>query len=275
MKLHKVVRRNPFVDKIFNEDCISFLKSHEDFKTDCILTSPPYNTGRPSSSERSRNNYEGRYDIHIDNKSPEEYISWTIELFNLFDRALTENGVILYNVSYSSDGSVNSSNCDLVWRVISHIIEETPFTVADRIVWKKSSALPNNVSPNKLTRICEDVFVFCRKEEYKSFNCNKQISKVGKNGQKYYNNYYNFIEARNNDGPCSLNKATFSSELVESLLSLYCKEGNLIYDPFMGTGTTAVGAIRSNMHYVGTEISEAQIEYAQNRIKSVGGLIEK
>ena len=266
MKL-KIAKKSP-IDRIFNEDCISFLQSHEGLKVDCVLTSSPYNTGRPSTSERSRNNREGRYDVHLDNKTPEEYIEWTIKLFNLLDKVLVKNGVILYNVSYSSDGTVNNSSCDLVWRTISHIIEETDFTVADRIVWKKSSALPNNVSPNKLTRICEDVYVFCRKGEYKTFNCNKQLSKVGSTGQKFYKNYFNFIEARNNDGSCSLNKATFSSELVEKLLTLYCKEGDLIYDPFMGTGTTAVGAKHCKMHYIGTEISTAQIEYANNRIRS-------
>lgn len=268
MKLKKVVKTPKIVDNIFNVDCIEFMKDLK-VKVDCVITSPPYNTGRPSTSERSRNNREGRYDVHLDTKSPEEYIEWTLELFNLFDKILNENGVVLYNVSYSSDGSVNNKNCDLVWRVISHIIEDTNFTVADRIIWKKSSALPNNVSPNKLTRICEDVFVFCRKSEYKTFNCNKEIASESSKGQKYYKNYFNFIEAKNNDGSCNLNKATYSSDLVTRLLSLYCKKGDIIFDPFMGTGTTAVGAKELSMHYIGTEISEAQCKYARERLMEV------
>lgn len=264
MKL--VVKKAKSLDTIYNKDCISFMQSY-DKKVDCILTSPPYNTGRPSTSERSRNNREGRYDVHLDTKTPEEYIDWTLELFNLFDKILVKDGVVLYNVSYSSDGTINNTNCDLVWRVISHIIEETPFTVADRIVWKKSNAMPNNVSKNKLTRIVEDVFVFVRKSDYLTFNCNKEVSKVGSNGQTFYKNYYNFIEARNNDGSCSLNKATYSSDLCRQLLSLYCKEGDVIYDPFMGTGTTAVACKQLNMHYIGTEISPDQCEYARNRLE--------
>lgn len=266
MKLIPKKNKSKPVDTIYNEDCINFMQSY-DKKVDCILTSPPYNTGRPSTSERSRKNREGRYDVHLDTKTPEEYIDWTKEMFNLFDKILVENGVILYNVSYSSDGTVNNSNCDLVWRVISHIVEETPFTVADRIVWKKSTAMPNNVSKNKLTRIVEDVFVFVRKSEYLTFNCNKEVSKIGSNGQTFYKNYYNFIEARNNDGSCDLNKATYSSDLCCQLLSLYCKEGDTIYDPFMGTGTTAVACKKLNMHYIGTEISADQCEYARNRVE--------
>lgn len=264
----KLKPRPVFEGKIFNEDCISFMQRCT-CKVNCILTSPPYNTGRPSTSERSRKNREGRYDVHLDNKTPEEYIAWTIELFKSFDKILCKDGVILYNVSYSSDGSVNNRNCDLVWRVISHIIEETNFTVADRIVWKKNSAMPNNVSKNKLTRIVEDVFVFCRKSEYLTFSCNKEVSKVGKTGQTFYKNYFNFVEAKNNDGSCDLNKATYSTELCTQLLSLYCKEGDTVYDPFMGTGTTAVACCQLNMHYIGTELSKEQCNYANNRLKEV------
>ena len=263
------------IDKIYNSDCIEFMRGLTDVKINCIMTSPPYNTGRPYNDEYYRQMYDARYDVYIDEKTPEEYIQWTDMLFNLFNGILKENGVIIYNISYSSDSSVNNVNCDTVWRVISHIIEETPFTVADRIIWKKSCALPNNMSKNKLTRICEDVFVFCRKSEYLTFNCNKEVSSIRDTGQLMYKNYFNYIEARNNDGACDLNKATYSTDLVVPLLKLYCKPGDTIYDPFMGTGTTAVAAKSLGMHYIGTEISEAQCKYAENRILNMDNTVIK
>lgn len=255
-------------DLILNEDCVKFMQSFKG-KVEVIMTSPPYNTGRPSTSDRSREHYEGRYDIHLDTLAPDEYIAWTKDLFKLFDKVLIEKGVVIYNMSYSSDATVNHLNCDLVWRVIGHLVEETNFTVADRIVWKKKNALPNNASTNKLTRIVEDVFVFCRKDEYKSFNCNKELSCVNNKGQKYYKNYFNFIEAKNNDGKCSLNKATYSTDLCLQLLGLYGKRGDLVYDPFMGTGTTAVASKILGMHYLGTELSAEQCKYAEERINSL------
>lgn len=256
--------------KIFNEDCIQTMDKMVRFnqKVDIVLTSPPYNTGRPSTSERSRNNYEGKYDVHLDTMTQEEYCNWCVDLFNHFDQVLSENGVVLWNVSYGSDASVNTESIGLVWLSIADIIRNTPFTVADRIIWKKSNALPNNVSKNKLTRIVEDVFVFVRKDEYKTFNCNKEVSSVGKNGQQFYKNYYNFIEAKNNDGSCKLNKATYSSDLCIQLLSLYGKEAQIVYDPFNGTGTTGVACKKLNMNYFGSEISEAQIQYSIDRIEN-------
>ena len=259
------------IQRIFNENCFDTINKMIEFeqKIDLILTSPPYNTGRPSNSEKSRNNNEGRYDIHIDNMTQNDYCNWCIDLFNNFDKVLNPNGVILWNVSYGSDATVNTEGIGLMWLSIADIIRNTPFTVADRIIWKKKSALPNNVSKNKLTRIVEDVFVFCRKNEYKTFNCNKTISSIGKNGQTFYNNYFNFIEAKNNDGTCKLNKATFSSDFCIQLLDLYANENTIVYDPFMGTGTTAIACKRKNITCFGSELSKEQVEFANKRLEEV------
>lgn len=259
--------------KIYNEDCFVTMKRISELgeKVDLILTSPPYNTGRVSSSEKWRNEYQGKYDIHIDNMTQEEYIQWTINLFELYDKILKENGVILYNMSYGSDNTMNTASVGLMWLVVAEIIKNTPFTIADRIIWKKKSALPNNTSSNKLTRIVEDVFVIVRKDEIKTFNANKQIKSVRKDrpSQIYYENIFNFIEAKNNDGACSLNKATFSSELCEKLLDIYAKPNSLIYDSFIGTGTTAVACKRMGFSCIGSELSEAQCEFANNRLNKV------
>lgn len=99
----------------------------------------------------------------------------------------------------------------------------------------------------------------------------KVTSIIEKTGQKNYENVYNFVEAKNNDGLCELNKATFSSELCCKLLSIYAKENSIIYDSFMGTGTTAVSCLQLNHSYIGSELSKEQVEYSENRIKNLKG----
>ena len=153
--------------------------------------------------------------------------------------------------------------------LISELIKHTKFMVADCIIWKKGSALPNNVSHNKLTRITEFVFVLCRTSEYKTFNTNKKVKSVSRTGQKYYENVFNFIEARNNDGSCKLNKATYSTELCEKLINIYLKKGDLVYDPFMGTGTTANACKKLGLSYIGSELSENQVKYSDERLNKI------
>lgn len=255
--------------EIVNKDCMSFMNEMGVGQVDLVLTSPPYNTSRTNLSDRAINNHEGRYDIHIDMMTQDEYISWCVDLFNKFDKILKKNGVVLWNVSYGSDATVNKEGIGLVWITIADIIRNTPFTVADRIVWKKNSALPINTSHNKLTRIVEDVFVFCRKDEYKTYYANKGVKSISHTGQKFYENIFNFIEAPNNDGSNKLNKATFSSELVIKLLNIYGKQDSdfVVYDPFGGTGTTAVGAKKFGCSCICSELSEAQCKYANGRLK--------
>jgi len=244
------------LNKIHNEDCLSTMLK---IKCDLVLTSPPYNTSRKGSSLDSAC-ANIRYDDFDDCKTDKEYIDWTISIFKGFNECLNENGTILYNLSYSSE------NTYLMWLVIAEIINKTDFIVADKITWKKPSTSPNSCSPNKLTRICEDVFIFCRKTEISTFYMNKEISSERKTGQIAYKNYFNFIEAKNNDGSNDIHKATFSSELVRKLLRLYAKPNSVCYDPFMGTGTTAVGCILEKINYIGSEISKLYIDFSEKRI---------
>ena len=55
--------------------------------------------------------------------------------------------------------------------------------------------------------------------------------------------------------------------MCKQLLSIYAKEGMTAYDPFMGTGTTAIACEELNINCVGSELSEAQVEYSKNRLE--------
>lgn len=242
------------INKIYCESNTDTMSRMEDNYVDLILTSPPYNIIRPNSKDRG-------YDLYKDGMNNQEYIEWTLNMFSDFNRVLKKDGIVLYNMSYGSENTI------LMSLVIADIIRNSEFTLADIIIWKKKSATPNNVSHNKLTRIVEYVYVFCRKDEIKSFNCNKKILSKRETGQLIYENIYNFIVAENNDASTDLNKATFSSKFVRKLLNIYAKENSIVYDPFMGTGTTAKACIIENHKFIGSELSQSQVDYANKRLE--------
>lgn len=261
--------------ELYNEDCFETMKRIGEPLIDVILTSPFYNTNKKAGKSKTllnttvkagQYNYV-RYDTHVDNMSNQEYTNYTVKLFNEFDNILNPNGCILYNLSY---GAENTSG---MFEAINGIIQMTNFTIADVIVWKKSSAFPNSCSPNRLTRICEFIYVICRKDEMKTFHANKSVVSTRKTGQKMYENVFNLISAKNNDGECPYNKATYSSELCEKLLSIYATKNAYVYDPFMGSGTTAVACKRTGLDCIGSEISANQVRFAQERLcKEFGDL---
>ena len=255
-----VAQERQLVDIIYNEDCFDTMARMSDGMCNVVLTSPFYNTSRNIKTERAFKHHEGRYDVFVDSMTDEEYCYFTARLFTAFDRILSPNGVVLYNINYGCE------NRDGMFKAINSIVCDTPFTIADVISWKKRSALPNNVSPNKLTRITEFVFVFCRRDEEDTFFCNKPVAKENSK-QTIYRNIFNFIEAANNDGSCDFHKATYSTELCTKLLDIYAPPSAVVYDPFMGTGTTAVAALMRDLHYVGSDISERYCDFARQRIE--------
>lgn len=250
-----------------NEDCLATINKikEQGKKINLVITSPPYNKSRHSSQSKKMKQmetYNSMYDGYDDTMDNEDYYNWQCNIINKIDEILSENGVILYNLSYSNE------NPDCMWGLIENIRHKTNFMIAEQITWLKKSALPQNVSHNKLTRLTEYIFVLCRKSEYKTYITNKKVTKENSKGQKYYENIYNVIKAPNNDGPCNLNKATFSSDMVLELLKIYARPNSIIYDPFMGTGTTGIGVEKygNGCICIGSEISEKQVEYSKERL---------
>lgn len=255
--------------QIYNKDCFDTMRNMSDNCIDIILTSPFYNTNKKSGNSRTLSNTKTkqgeysyvRYDMHIDSMTNEQYCKFTVNLFMEFNRVLKTNGVVIYNLNYGNE------NTEGMFLAINSIITQTPFTIADVITWKKSNALPNNCSSNRLTRITEFIFIFVRKDELKTFNCNKKVTSIRKTGQKMYENIQNYIEAKNNDGACPYNKAAYSSDLCIKLLNIYApSQDAIVYDPFMGTGTTAVACKKLGLNCIGSEISKQQCEWAEQRL---------
>lgn len=237
-------------NSIFNENNIETMSRLSDISISGIITSPPYNI----TSKRKDVYYNNGYS-DIDGLTEDEYLRVRVNEFIQFSRILENTGVICYNISYHNENPI------LPTLLMSKIHKETDLTVADIITWKKSTAIPFQTSPTKLSRLCELVYVIVKKEFLHDFKTNKQVSKVNeKTGQKFYKNYTNLIEAKNNDGiQCKL-KASFSEDFVTKLLDIYFPKDSLIYDPFMGIGTTARACKKSGRDFIGSEMDKEHFD---------------
>ncbi len=256
---------------IRNEDCRKTIKhmKQKGIKVDCVITSPPYNTSRKVRTEKEVAERKSKYKLYDDSKPFEEYKHFIVTIVNKLDDILTNDGTIIMNLSYASSVDIGMIGSRLI-ELLYGIIEQTDFDIADIICWKKKSALPNNRSSNKCTRICEFVFVLCRKSEYMTFKSNKQVTKrIEEKGLIYYSNVFNFIEAPNNDGKNPYNNATYSVEFVHNLLQMYVQDNSIVYDCFGGTCTTAVACKNENrdIKCICSEIDKEQCEYGKERLK--------
>jgi DNA modification methylase len=245
-------------NKIFNENNIITMGNISDKSISGIITSPPYNI----TTKRKDVYYDNGYS-HSDGLPEDEYLQVRLNEFKEFSRIMEDTGVICYNLSYHNENPI------LPTLLMTKIHQETDLTLADMITWKKSTALPFQTSPTKLSRICEQVYVLVKKDHLHDFKTNKKISKINeKTGQKFYKNYVNLVEAKNNDGLKTKLKATFSEDLVTKLINIYFPEESLIYDPFIGIGTTARACFKTNRKFIGSEIDENHYKTAISQIKN-------
>ena len=244
------------INKLFNENNIETMAKMPDGYIDGIITSPPYNITTKRKDVYYNNGYSDS-----DNLTQDQYLEVRTNEFKEFSRIIKEDGVICYNISYHNENPI------LPTLLISKIHNETDLTIADIITWKKSTSIPFQTSPTKLSRITELVYVIVKKDKLHSFITNKEVSKINeKTGQKFYKNYTNLIEAKNNDGiKCKL-KSSFSEDFVEKLLNIYFPIGSIIYDPFMGIGTTARSCLKNNRKYIGSELDKEHYEISLSLI---------
>lgn len=216
------------INTLYHSDCIDLLKQMDSNFLSGVITSPPYNIGR-------------KYKGYKDKQKESVYLDWQVNIFNEIDKRLIQNGLILYNFSYSAGNPL------LPYSLMKYIDLKTPFTLADTIIWKKPNSTP--VRGNRLTRHCEFIFVICRKTEIRSFQRNIH--------------HINYIEAENNDKRIGTryNSQPYSTELVLRLLKIYFNTDSLIFDPFSGIGTTLRSCLIFNCNYIGTEIDNDQTRY--------------
>jgi len=241
-------------NKIYCGDSFDIMKEIDDKSIQLIVTSPPYNASiRKDNHKYPGGNYE-------DSLTDEEYIEWSANIFKDYQRVLKDDGVVAYNMSYTTFSP------SLPYLVIAKVLAETDFVLADTLCWKKKSAVPLAGHPNRLTRICEFVYIFVKKDSIDSFRTNKIVSSISVTGQKYFRTYYNYLETKNNDGSTEIHKATYSTDFVKYFIDLYSFEDDIVLDNFMGTGTSAIGCIDLNRKYIGIDMCQEYVDHSNERI---------
>ena len=154
-----------------------------------------------------------------------------------------------------------------IFQIINEIEMDTEFMLGDIIYWNKTDILPDNMSCNQSTKNVSQIYLFCRKNEFKTYKTNKKVKSYRENGQKTYSNIYNIINAPVRDkGVKTFGNKVFSTELVKELLHKYVKKRGIVFDCFCGTGSTCLATINENIYYIASEIDKEQVEYSRVRI---------
>lgn len=256
---------------IYNEDCRDTMQRmiKEEIKVDLVITSPPYD------SLRNYNNSS----------------TWNFEIFKEIAQLLyditADGGIVVWIVG---DATINGSETGTSFKQALYFME-CGFKLHDTMLFEKnSSSFPAKRTGNRYTQIFEYMFVFskgkpktahliCDKEnKWKNFTnwgkntiYNKDGELIPTNNIKPVpefsprNNIWKYTVGFNiNEGK---HPAVFPYQLAEDHILTWSNEGDLIYDPFTGSGTTASAALCNNRNFIGSEIDKTYFDFIPNNIQ--------
>lgn len=222
-------------NRIYNQDCLEFMRSLPDCCIDLAVTSPPYNFGG-----FSRNGRERHYDTYSDDMSDSDYHSWIDKILVELSRVIKDGG----GLYWSHKGRYSNG----VYYPPFWVIGDCPMPLYQHIVWKYPSS--PDVAKIKFYPRHEDIFFFTKgKPSYFNEDC------------AWIGDVWDISHVQKNDHP-----APFPLQLAKRCVLASCPKGGLVYDPFMGSGTTALAAVECGCDFIGTEISPSYCDYANSRI---------
>lgn len=268
------------INKTYNENCLITMGNMPDNFIDLVITSPPYD------EIRNYNKKIGKMNDDFNGYSfPFEDIAK--ELF----RVIKKGGIVVWVVN---DSMVKGSETLNSFRQ-ALFFKEIGFNVHDTMIYRKLNPMPN--AGTRYQQMFEYMFVFSKGKpkttnirlRERSNKCNdkrtyrkKKFSR-NQDGEFNENDYhvkemvpdYNiwdfYVGGGNstNDKVAFNHPAIFPEELVRGHVESWSNEGDLVYDPFMGSGTTSKISILTNRDYIGSELSVEYIEIERERLKLI------
>lgn len=239
-------------NSIVHGDCIEIFSSRRGF-ADLIFADPPFNIG-----------YE--YDKYHDSVGKEAYLEWTKDWMTACRSALKATGSL-----YIAIGDDYAAN-------VKVIADELGFTMRNWIIWHYTFG---QQTKTKFARSHTHIFYFTKHQKEFTFNdyairilSDRQLiyndtraNSAGKLPDDTWNEYARVcgtFKEREGWHPCQMPEILLARIIATSSLP-----GEVVADPFMGSGTTAAAAIKLGRKYFGTDISENYIENINQRLEKI------
>jgi site-specific DNA-methyltransferase (adenine-specific) len=252
----KKTKKEVLLDSIFNESCIDTMKRIPDNFVDVVITSPPYNMNLrirkgEYCSRQIVKELSTKYEGFSDNLPIDEYNKFHTEVLR---ELLRISNLVFYNIQIVT-GSKRS-----VFKMIGEFSDK----LKEIIIWDKGHGQPA-MQEQVLNRRSELILVFendypisrqFRSAKFKRGTL-EDIWEIKRERKKGVDNH----------------GATFPEELIKTILDNFTEENDVIYDPFLGTGTTAVVSKKLNRRYIGSELSKDYFKICQTQLKNADSIL--
>lgn len=243
-----------FLDKIVLGDAREVLKKLPDNCLHLMVTSPPYNVGK-------------EYDEDL---TLGEYLDFITEVMREVYRALVWGGRVCFNVANLGRKPYIPLHAYLIQR-----FEEIGYLFRGEIIWDKGDAVSGastawgswRSAVNPILRDQHEYIIVLSKGSF------KRTKKPNSEDTITAEEFLEFTRSVWRFPPESATKvghpAPFPVELPYRCIQLYTFKGDVVLDPFIGSGTTAVAAAKLGRHFIGIDIVEEYVRIAEARVREV------
>ena len=227
------------LNHIYQGDCLEVLKEFPDESVDLIITSPPYNLGNDHHTGNKR------HQAYNDDMRERGYQEWQIKVLSELYRVLRPEGSLMYNHKNRIKKGKQISPYEWLFK--------TPFVIKQEIVWINRS---QNFDKIRLYPWTERVYWLTKSPKTKMFNVLNHHDVFDWNEWKPV-------------GTKGKHTRAFPVQMVQDLASCF-PDAQIILDPFMGSGTTAIAALNLGKQYIGIELETEYVDLANQRIGAWG-----
>jgi len=237
------------LNKIYCESNLETMSRMPDDFVDIIVTSPPYNIGKNRINGNLDTNKS--YDKYDDNLSKEVYFKQTKIWIDEMIRVTKHH--VFYNIQEVTGNK----------GIIAFIMNEYKKDLKETFIWAKKNT-PPSIVPTMCGSGYEYIFCFSKDmPESRKFNYCNFNNRLGGN-----NICHNVIIKPVNSGKENAGHSfAFGEWLPSHFINYFSKENGIVYDPFMGTGTTAKSAHIYKRNWIGSEMSQEYVDLANKRLK--------
>lgn len=248
------------INSIIQGDCIEILKTIESDSIDLIFADPPYNMQTEGDLLRTDGSiFHGVSDSWDKFSSFQEYDKFCVQWLTECKRILKKDGSIWVIGSFQN-----------IYR-IGYIMQNLGFWILNDVIWSKPNAVPNFAGSR--FQNSHETLLWCSKEKKAKFCFNYKTMKHLNGGKQMKSIWEIGICIGNERLKDEYGEKVHSTQKPEKLLYNIIlsstHKGDIVLDPFFGTGTTGAIAKLLGRLYIGIEKSEFYIKHAQKRIDSI------
>ena len=262
-KQESIQLNESIINSVIFGDCLDILKTIPSDSVDACITDPPYNISGINKKEigwyKSNSYWKdkksfSKIDEQWDKFTEDDYIQFSFAWMSEIKRIVKPNGNIAIFGSFHN-----------IYKV-GYLFENLDLRIVNSIVWYKRNAFPN-ITQRMFCESTEHIIWGANNSKKKAKNWTFNYADMKEmNGGKQMRNMFDIPNTKQSERKEGKHPSQKPLEVMDRLITALTNKGDVVIDPFLGSGSTAVAALNKSRKFIGIEREKEFVDLANRRI---------